>query len=75
MELRCKDLLENKVGLKSDLIINKFQLFQSVKLDDIRDYDKKASLLKMAVSFNTPSVTVPVDFFCYVIRLNEFLII
>jgi hypothetical protein len=27
MELRCKDLLENKVGLKSDLIINKFQLF------------------------------------------------
>ncbi|UJR09835.1 hypothetical protein I4U23_014060 [Adineta vaga] len=47
MELRCKDLLENKI----------------VKLDDIRDYDKKASLLRKAVSFNTPSVIVPVMIF------------
>ena len=36
--------------------------FQPVKLDDIRDYDQKASLLRQAVSFNTPSVTVPVCF-------------
>jgi hypothetical protein len=34
-----------------------------VKLDDIRDYDEKASLLKIAISFNTPSVTVPVCLF------------
>ncbi|CAF1049407.1 unnamed protein product [Adineta steineri] len=47
MEMRCKDLLENK----------------TVKLDDIREYDKKVSLLRKAVSFNTPSVTVPVMIF------------
>jgi hypothetical protein len=47
MNIRCRELLENK----------------SVKLDDIRDYDKKASLLRMAISFNTPSVTVPVILF------------
>ncbi|CAF0882527.1 unnamed protein product [Adineta ricciae] len=35
MELRCKGLLENK----------------PVKLDDIRDYDQKASLLRQAMSF------------------------
>ncbi|CAF1343870.1 unnamed protein product [Rotaria sordida] len=47
MEIRCKNLLDNK----------------SIKLDDIRDCDKKASLLRIAVSFNTPSVTVPVMIF------------
>ncbi|CAF1550763.1 unnamed protein product, partial [Adineta ricciae] len=47
MELRCRGLLENK----------------PIKLDDIRDYDQKASLLRQAVSFNTPSVTVPVMIF------------
>ncbi|CAF4243027.1 unnamed protein product [Rotaria sp. Silwood2] len=47
MEIRCKNLLENK----------------SIKLEDIRDYDKKASLLRMAISFNTPSITVPIMIF------------
>ncbi|CAF1221615.1 unnamed protein product [Rotaria sp. Silwood1] len=47
MEMRCKELLDNK----------------SIKFEDIREYDKKASLLRMAVSFNTPSVTVPVIIF------------
>ena len=34
-----------------------------MKLDIIRDYDKKASLLRIAVSFNAPSVIVPVSKF------------
>ncbi|CAF4429284.1 unnamed protein product [Rotaria socialis] len=47
MELRCKNLLENK----------------NAKLDDIQDYDKKASLLRMAIKVNTPNATVPVLIF------------
>ncbi len=59
--MRCRELLENKVNKNQNIIICKYFKFQSIKLDDIRDYDKKASLLRMAVSFNTPSVIVPVN--------------
>ncbi len=61
MNILCRQLLENKVNTNViSLVFLQFMLFQSVKLDDIRDYDHKASLLRMALSFNTPSVTVPV---------------
>jgi hypothetical protein len=39
-------------------------------LDDIREYDKKASLLRKAVSFNTPSVIVPVGISSFAFRLE-----
>ncbi|CAF2138522.1 unnamed protein product [Rotaria magnacalcarata] len=47
MELLCKNLLEDK----------------NFKLGNIQDYDRKASLLRMAIKFNTPSATVPVLIF------------
>ena len=34
--------------------------FQYVNFYECREYDKKISLLRMAVSFNTPRITVPV---------------
>ncbi|CAF4583501.1 unnamed protein product [Rotaria sp. Silwood1] len=47
MQILCRELMENR----------------SVNLYDCRDYDKKVSLLRIAVSFNTPKVTVPVIIF------------
>ncbi|CAF3573701.1 unnamed protein product [Adineta steineri] len=44
MKTLCKNLMEN----------------QNVNLNECREYDKKISLLHIAVSFNTPKVTVPV---------------
>ncbi|CAF4460713.1 unnamed protein product, partial [Rotaria magnacalcarata] len=46
-EMICKDLLENKPA----------------RLYECRDYDKKVSLLRMAISYNSPKVTVPVLLF------------
>ncbi|CAF0784213.1 unnamed protein product [Adineta ricciae] len=44
MKSLCQDLLEDKY----------------VNFYECREYDKKISLLRMAVSFNTPRITVPV---------------
>jgi len=46
-----------------------FLFLKSVDLSGIREYDRKASLLRIALSFNSPSVTVPVEKcskFCFV---------
>ncbi|CAF2552995.1 unnamed protein product [Rotaria sp. Silwood2] len=47
MQMLCKELMENR----------------SPNLYACRDYDKKVSLLRIAVSFNTPKVTIPVILF------------
>lgn len=46
-----------------ELICGKLLKKESVDLSGIRDYDKKVSLLRIALSFDTPSVTVPVIIF------------
>ncbi|CAF0831405.1 unnamed protein product [Rotaria sordida] len=47
MQVVCKDMMENR----------------TVNLYNYRDYDRKVSLLRIAVSFNAPKVTVPVILF------------